>query len=139
MSPTNQPPIQVRKGTTNDAPFIHSSWYKSYWPQAKKLHISHGVYAKEFPKRIQGALTSGMTLIAHPTGIEDEICAWVVFDWSALHWCYTKQAYRRLGIMKGLLTTITQKAPLTYSLRPGAPGRQLLEKFNLEFNPFALR
>lgn len=137
MKPEKSVPIRIRPATEIDVPFIFNSWLKSYRGDNFAKGITTTIYFNEHHKVIEELLKTCTVLIAanhdNPQDIFGYVCAERIDGVFVIHFAYTKQTYRRLGVIKALFNELghdfTTAALFThqtkYSDRLG-PGRNLV-------------
>ena len=112
--------IILRPGTTDDLNFITSSWFQTeyaskFWPFEYRKEIGNRVISK--------TLKESMTLIASPDDNQDLIIGFIVFEsmpehlkildsHSIIHFAYVKAVYRKLGVGKKLVNSVTKSQKL---------------------------
>ena len=66
------------------------------------------------------------------TEVPDEVLGWAHIHNEALHYCYVKSTYRRMGIGRGLV----EGRAKFYTQYTDSHGRQFARAVGLQFNPF---
>lgn len=120
---------RIRDGRPGDVPFIVSSWLKSYWYSLRRSERqSH--YWEAHKEVIATLLETSECLIAEPLepvvvdGVEkhDVILGYAIGEPQRgqvlLHYAYTKQPYRRLGVARSLVQELIRRAPGISTKRP---------------------
>lgn len=138
--------VEYRVGTEADAPFIFSSWLRSF-RQARSNHlVSPEVYfanQKAIVERILSATHLVVGVLANPDDRE-HIIGYVVAEWVpggfVIHWLYVKATFRRMGFADVLLRVIEGMAagsPLRCShLSPNDEFfRRITSKYAITYNP----
>ena len=134
-------PIRIRRAAETDVPFLFNSWLKSYRHSrfAQDLHTT--IYYSEQHKVIENILKSCEVLIACADDDISQILGWVVFEKVqgafVLHYIYTKQTYRMLGIATKLLDATGHSKDLASLYSHHAPvALKLASKYNFIYNPY---
>lgn len=100
-------PVNVRDMAAEDIPFVFNSWLKSFRNGRMCKEVDNTVYFTEHHKTLQRLMSRSKVLIAHPDGQPETICAYVCYEILhgvfVLHYAYTKQPFRSLGLMRELL------------------------------------
>lgn len=134
-------PIRIRRATESDVPFIFNSWLKSYRHSrfAQDLHTT--IYYSEHHKIIENLLKTCEVIIACSDDDVSQILGWACFEKVqgafVLHYIYTKQTYRMLGIAGRLLSETGHNPELAslYS-HHSAVALKLAGKYNFVYNPY---
>lgn len=129
--------VIIRKAVQSDQDFILDSWCKGqyygspFWTQIPK-QIFHSAYAKHILQLLSNPNTE--VDVAVLSMDPNTIIGFVVCSGPILHWAYTKNDYRKQGIIRMLLkgkviTTVTAST---------LPGASITKKKKFVFNPFIL-
>lgn len=128
--------FKIRWADGNDRNFIYSCWLKGIYHGNAYFHqIPEKVYFKNYQAVIEAIIQRPNTgiKVACLDGNEDVILSYMVFEESTLHWIFTKEAWRNLGIAKALMEDV---APFTAVSHLTYLGNQIRKKKNLIYNPF---
>jgi len=111
----------IEPSTPDDLAFIVDSWLMSMRdaPLFSWVWVPNGPYFQSTGRRIRRVLESATVLVARPTqqgeGEHKDIAAWICGEKDPqappppaatvplVHWIYTKQPFRRLGLARQLL------------------------------------
>ena len=109
-------PVVVRMADEGDSGLVYSSWLKAHSAQNKNQH--RGILYKAHGDTVRHLLENSITVIAAQDGQTDQVFAWMCGIRTKngrliLHYCYTKQPFRSLGLARLLLDT--------FEYRPGEP------------------
>lgn len=139
---TRGPALSFREATEADLRFVRASWFESYRNGGYAPQVAFPVYREGQHNIIERCLARGRTYIAFATIEPDEICAWVCIEPSALepllHFAYTKQAYRRMGMATFLIEYAAKKGALHEHTHDTRVGRSLAAKVGTKYNPYPL-
>lgn len=112
-------PYRILLATPDDEALIFSSWLNSYRGSEFGKKIGQQTFFYRERQRIERVLSDGKTLVLTARAHDDDsqIYGYAVatFDdykkvtW--LHFCYTKHAFRRLGIGSALLAEVVNQIP----------------------------
>lgn len=108
MSPAS---FTLRQANPSDESFIYNSWLKSYKNSDFARSIPARTYYAMHHLVIERILSrpSTQVLVACDPTAPDVLYGYVVMesvgDLSVVHYCYVKQAFRRLGIASALLAS----------------------------------
>lgn len=103
-------PHRIRPAVAGDVAFIASTWKQSFWrdsPWGSRLRWP--VFSRGHGPIVQQLIVTSAALVACDTDREEEIFGYLVFDLvnptapAAVHFAYTKAAFRRAGIFRALL------------------------------------
>lgn len=98
---------RIRAAELGDVAFISSTWKQSYWresPWASRL--TWRTFNQQHARVVQRLLALSSALVACDPTRSDAIIGYAVFDRTAplaLHFAYTKPAFRRAGVFRSLL------------------------------------
>lgn len=127
-------PLKVRRASSDDLRFIHSSWHTTFWKTNAKRTTEWSVYKDEMDQRIDRLLARSETLVATAAEVPDEILGYAVLEGDVLHFAYVKSVYRGMGIAKGLVRGRAK----WYTHATGAPGVGFAKEVGMQFNPFKM-
>ena len=131
--------VTVRPYKPEDKALVIATWLRGYYYGERAINeIEKDVFMKAYNKRLNALIDSGLMTIQLVCLKEDEnvILAYSATnkDGTALHWVFTKAAWRKVGLAKKIIpVTINTVTHLT------AVGRSLLKKHaDVKYNPFLL-
>jgi len=137
-------PVEIRRATKRDIPFITSSWLKSfrdgYWARG----IPNNIYYYNQHKILEQLLPKGIVLVAcneqDPDQILGYVCAEVVDTALVIHYMYVKHPFRKFGIATKLVMLLEQseKPPaIMYTHKTAAAKAIILAKeLKWIYNPY---
>ena len=129
----------IREARGNDLAFIYSTWLNSYRSDSHhRKTCTKFVFFKEYPKVIDLILARSQVLVACLPDDENVIIGYLVCETmnNILHYAYTKESFRNLGVAKSLIKWTPLKDPvLTHKTRCVEP---LIEFLGMTYNPFLL-
>ena len=100
----------LRDAASEDLNFIFNSYLKSYHDNAPVKFVAPTLYYKHQSKELEFLIRHAKCAIACFPEDGSEIISWVLYEYFAdnliLHYVYTKQPSRRLGIAKDIITTL---------------------------------
>lgn len=134
-------PVRIRPADAADVAFIFSSWLRSYRHSrfAQDLHTT--IYFTEHHKVIESILQTCDVLVAcddkNPADIFGYICFERVEGQFVLHYIYTKQTYRMLGIAT-LLLEASNYDPSTIAIysHHNVVAPKLATRYNFIYSPY---
>ncbi len=130
--------LSIRAATEADLTFVRSSWFESYRHGGFAPQVAFPVYREGQHNIIEGCLRRGRTLVAFATVVPDEVCSWVCVEGSRIiHYVYTKQAYRKMGIARKLVEKASVDS-LTEHTHDTRAGRSLAARIGTKLNPYPL-
>lgn len=96
--------LYIRTEMPSDINFILNSWLKSYRNSKKTKKMTNDEYYTKQSKLIFELLQSSQIRVAcNPEDIK-QIFGYIVYEVSGVvHFAYTKQVYRKFGVLKALL------------------------------------
>ena len=112
--------LSVRAATAEDTSFIYNAWLQSYQKRsawAKKLQPR--VFFDGHHRVIESILSraSARVWIAHPSNEAAIIIGYLVMQPAVVHWAYTKLAFRRMGVLKRLMSSAMLPEDFSYTHR----------------------
>lgn len=140
---SNQLTVRIRPAIEADAPFIFSSWLKSFRDHGLARPISQEVYYSEQHKLIERLLKTAKAFIACDPKDPASIYGWACFEHVegifTVHYIYVKHPFRNLGIGRELLNQSGHDLQTAGLFTHWTPmGLKLHEKFNLLYHPYIL-
>lgn len=136
---TSGPALSTRDATESDLRFVRASWFESFRSGGYAPQVAFPTYRAGQGGIIEGCLKRGQVLVAYATAVPDEICSWINFERGLIHYVYTKQAYRKMGIAKKLIECAgngyANFAEHTHHTRV---GQSLAAKIGTKLNPYPL-
>jgi hypothetical protein len=135
--------LNVRQFEPEDRKFVFSSWFESYRKGGCAPEVAFPTYLDgqgHLIERLIGDRAHTTILVITPTTIPDEICGWACADVSReiVHYTYVKQAYRRLGMARQLVTSLFGSRKPAWFTHETRVGRTLAGKLGVKFNPYLL-
>lgn len=132
--------VELRAYKPEDKAFIIATWLRGYYYGEKSIgEIDKQAFMSAYNLRLNALLDSGKLDVRIMCLKEDHevILAYAVLSKSgeALHWIFTKSAWRKTGLAKSLVpVTINSVSHLT------SVGRSILKKYKeiIKYNPFLL-
>lgn len=127
----------VRDGDLADKNFIYSTWLKGQYYGCEFFKtVPYDLFYGTYPSLIDSLLNTPGTTVKVACDAKEPAIIWayvVISHEGALHWAFTKQAFRGKGLIKTLLPT----GILSYSGKTAA-GDAIAKKFKLIFKPLVL-
>lgn len=139
MKLPERPDIRLREPTRSDFKAVRAQWLSAYWDRyAEGRHIPKSIFYQEHGQLVDRLLVESEAVVAYLEPVPDEILGWAVFTSETLHYVYVKHIYRRKGLATGLVlhANSDDRKLLYFSHGVTAPGRNLADKFGLQFNPY---
>jgi GNAT superfamily N-acetyltransferase len=110
--------VTVRAAALEDAPFIFSSWLKSYRQSEAVKGLSDDIYFDGQRSVINRILLRSACLVAVDPDDASHLYGFICFEEHypnpVLHYVYVKQAYRKLGVASLLMGEMFN-LPIIYS------------------------
>lgn len=132
--------FKIRDPKPQDLNFITSTFLKSMKKESPLgRQCSVRVFYKEFTEVIDYILSVSKTLVACTLQDDDVILGYLIFEPHVIHYCFTKHAFRGLGIAKGLIShALPESKILTFSQNTNSAKRITENHEEMIFNPFTL-
>ena len=134
--------VRVRTATEEDANFILNSWLKSFRNSFFAKSINSTVYFTEHHKVLRKLLKRSTTLIACNPEDANQIYGYLVLEKVdgilCIHFTYTKQVFRKLGVQRQLLALVNHDFDNDSALysHDTKMARELAAKFKLVYHPY---
>ena len=132
-------PVYIRLADSGDASFVYKSWLDSWWVQNKDQF--QPLFYKGHRETIARLMENAITVIACSDEDPSLIFAWMCGLRTAngrliVHYCYTKEAFRKFGLAKTLLGYLEHKKgePVLCSHRSFI-FRDIKQPYNLFYVP----
>ncbi len=128
--------MTIRDFIPSDKSFILATWLRGlYYGDTFWREINKSVFMKNYHAFLERFITSPTVRIRVACLKDDPevVLGYAVLNTNldAIHWVFTKAAWRKLGIAKALIPpTSTNVTHLT------KVGKIIKDKYKLEFNPF---
>jgi len=135
--------VKTRLMAPADEGFVYSSWLKSYRNSPMASNLNNDVYYDNHKKIVQNTLENAVTMILCASDDEDHILGFICFEATNLniiHYIYIKYSYRKMGLTKFLLDTLSDISDSTTIITHF--NNNLKSKSNelgLIYNPYILR
>ena len=135
-------PIRIRPADDADAPFVFSTWLKSFSGQNKNLNRQI-VYEFE-DDVVKDLLSTSITLLAVGNSVASAgdiygfICGERTADHLVIHYCYVKAPFRQFGVGRALLDAFDYRpGELIIHTYQGYIAKELRKKgFSLLYVPY---
>lgn len=133
--------VHIRTATEADIGFIFNSWLKSYKNSAFSKYIANPVYFDLHHKVIESILKRSKVLIAaqpsDPTRIFGYVCVEEVSGTHVVHYAYTKESFRKMGLLK-LLIEEAQLPDMVFYTHSTVSSSMVLPKIGKRaiYNPY---
>ena len=129
--------VAIRQPTPIDVNFIYATWLRSYrYGSAFGRSIQNSVFFPSYNRRIDRILLNSTTLIACLDEDPKVIVGYLIHDDEAIHYAFTKEVFRELGIFKKLLAAMPK--PLSVCTHETFIAEPIIQKYNIVYNPFIL-
>jgi len=135
----------IRKIDPDDYSFVFSSWLRSYRQAFPVRNMPSQLYYDKQKQIIEYILSRADIHIACNVEDHGQIFGWVCFESRpihTIHFVYTKQPYRQMGIANALLITAfdckPHEASVTQATHETKFYRYLMGNFQMILNPYYL-
>ena len=101
--------MKIRPMREGDVNFILSTWLKSYYEELKRYGHKGAPYPKDdvffqgHQSRIKEHLPSMTVLVCVAPDDDNQIIGYLACDNKTLHYAYTKNVFRKMGVFKALV------------------------------------
>lgn len=135
-------PICLRMSNTNDEPFIFNSWMKSFQSSPFANGLAPELYFKFQHKLIEEVFGCHMIKVAHHADDPNQIFGYIAYEYSepqtvVIHYCFVKQAFRKMGIAKQLWTAVVGELTSIYHTHQNENTKPAaLRKLRTTYNPY---
>jgi len=133
--------VSIRPASEADIGFIFNSWLKSYKQSSFAKYVPNPVYFDHHHKAIELLLKRSKVLVACNPADNNQIYGYLVHETvqetSVVHYCYTKEAFRKMGILQLLLSEAKLPEAFFYS-HSTVSGSFVIPKLkhNPVYNPY---
>lgn len=137
-------PVTIRPWLPGDVGLVVDSWLRSFriGSSSAKAMLSN-LYQRSQKEIIDSILQRAEVLVACSPGNPDLIFAFIVFEKeptvTALHYLYTKAAFRRFGLARKLVDSIKETGRTLEASHKTDLGGVLLKKHGIIWNPLLAR
>jgi hypothetical protein len=140
----NQLPIEIRPAYNIEHNFIYNSWIKSGFRSRALGIIAKELYTLNQHDVITHLLGRCNVLVAQELNKPESLYGYIVYQWLdgvfVLHYAYTKEMFRKLGVLSNLLNAANfhpQQSAGFYTHTTKA-AFEVEPKLNLIYNPYLL-
>jgi hypothetical protein len=99
--------FNIRKATGQDLPFIYSTWLNSFKHSSNiGKSCRSTIFFEEYRQIIDNILAQSEVRVACHHEVPDVIFGYAVYDPECIHYAFTKESFRKLGIAKKLLEPV---------------------------------
>jgi GNAT superfamily N-acetyltransferase len=134
----SQSEVKIRDGKPTDAEFILNSWAASYRNNVVFGAIPKDTYFKFYREFTVSILERSQAFMACNPENEDQLFGYIIYrfkgDLPIVSYLYVKQAFRRFGIGRILLDSVSPTAKMITHIMP--KYEQWLKNQSCVFNPF---
>lgn len=117
--------VQIRPASPDDLNLVRKSWMRSYRKSAAMAWVSDTSYNTGMPDRIERIITapSVRVLMARPPGDPLTAFGFIVASPTTLHYLWTKEAWRKMGVAHQLVHGAFLSTPerVTHLTKMGLP------------------
>lgn len=127
--------LDTRFATADDLRFVRDSWFESFRRGGHAPEIGFDLFS-EGQRLLIAHLTENPlhpVVVAFAEKTPDEILSWICYEGPILHYVYTKNAYRKMGLAANL---IELHGPFKFYSHQTRAGSQLAKKLGLRYNPY---
>lgn len=128
----------IRRPTPSDLNFIQATFIKSMKRESPiGRSTSASVFFSEFPHIVDHILATSHVAVAAHLEEPDVVFGYLIHDDKGIHYAFTKAAFRRLGIARGLVSFAFPEAKTIMHSQATKASKAISEKHpELIFNPF---
>lgn len=136
-------PILIRDVQEGDVPFIFNSWLNSFRKGSFTKFVDNKIYFSEQHKLIERLIKRATVKIAVDPADPATIYGYLVYEYVqgvlVVHYGYTKQTFRAMGVLRQMLHSIQHdfSTAALYSHNT-IIGSRLGHKYNLIYHPYIL-
>ena len=104
--------FDIREALPDDIPFIYSTFLKSYKLDSQiGKNVRDGIFFNYYKIVVDDILYHSKVLVACDKNNPLIIYSYLIFENECIHYAFTKEAFRRLGILKALYSKATTISP----------------------------
>lgn len=133
--------ILIREGTASDKDFVYATWLKGlYYGNFYYGHMEKADFFLMYGKVLDALLGSNGPAIARIKVVcleadPEVVLAYIAYSGPNLHYAFTKQSFRRQGLLNKLIESIE---PITNVSHLTKLGNDIRLHKGYKFNPFLL-
>lgn len=125
----------IRPANKDDIPFIYATWLNSYYHDSWARSVKKTIYFDNYKHVIDQLLQDSEVKVACLPENTNVILGFLVEQLNIVHYCFVKEAFRRMGVAKSLFDH--EKAYITHITRSFSPILRDHEE-TFTYNPFIL-
>lgn len=140
----NNLPVTIREAYPSEVNFIYNSWIKSGYRSRVYEMIAKEIYTNAQHDVITHVLGRATVLVAQELDKPENIYAYLIYQWVdgvfVVHFAYTKQVFRRLGMLSSLLKAagFDRSNSIGFYTHSTKSAYDLEGKLNLIYNPYLI-
>lgn len=102
--------MKIRPVLDSDINFILSTWLKSYYEELRRNGSKGVIYPKDdvffqgHQDKIKELIKIASIDVCTAPDDDNQIIGWIAYDSNAIHYCYVKQVFRKMGVARALRT-----------------------------------
>ena len=131
--------IDYRAPDVSDKSFIFNSWLKSFRNSPFAKPMPNEPYYKNHKQIIEKLLKKSKVLIAANPSDPLQIFGYIVYeelgDVKILHYVYVKYSFRKFGIAKNMVNSITEDKAFLYTHHVDLL-RKIKDKYSMLYDPY---
>lgn len=137
-------PISIREAYDSEHPFIYNSWIKSGFRSRALEIVAKELYTIHQHDIITHILARSTVVVAQELNKPENLYGYLVYQWIdgvfVVHYAYTKQIYRGLGVLTALLedSGFNHRATAGFYTHTTKAAHNIDNKLNLIYNPYLL-
>jgi hypothetical protein len=128
-------PFPVRGGLPKDVSYILSSWKRSYAASPPQRWVTDNYFGR-MNQACADIMQAAQAIVVTDPDDDGYILAWAVFSEDTLHYCFTKSMYRKMGLMRHVLS-LHLPASVVYYSHATEDGGPLAASLGLTYKPSA--
>lgn len=134
-------PIAFREIENQDISFVFNSWMTSYRQSKNLVSVAQPFYFNGQHKLIEKILSKAKGLLLVDKDNPSQIYSYLVYEFIdgifVMHYAYTKQTFRKLGLLRRMLEKAGFSSSGLYT-HESKVARYVGDKLNLFYNPYLL-
>ena len=128
----------IRQALGNDLAFIYSTWLNSYRADSHyRKTCTKFIFFKEYPRVVDLILGRATTIVACLPDQPNVIIGYLVHEPGVCHYAFTKESFRKLGVMSTLWNHAFKEREVVTSHKTRCV-EGAMEFHRVTFNPFLL-
>ena len=137
-------PVEIREAYPSETNFIYHSWIKSGFRSRVYEMIAKEIYTNAQHDVITHVLARANVIVAQELNKPENIYGYLIYQYVdgvfVVHYAYTKQIFRRLGVLASLLKAagFDSKSNMGFYTHSTKAAYDIETRLNMFYNPYLI-